>query len=181
MGLPAVCAVLVIAASRQAWRRVGAVSASGSQLTGGLVDGLGMLGLAGCALLLVTATTGRRLVGILLVLVGVATVVGIGLDSQFSAAEWARHGVATGSGSASPLLAAGWLAVVAAAVMALDGLALAVWAARWPARASRFSRTHDLRPISAEDDPRQVWAAMDRGEDPTAQDPPATSEGRGSN
>lgn len=173
VAVPALCAGVVVASSQQPWRQSGAVRLTGNQLTGGLVDGLGLLGLAGCGLLLVSGRMGRRLVGVLLVLVGLGVVAGVALDSQLSEAGWAAHGVPTGSHLATPLLAAGWLAAVAGAVMAAGGAVLAVVAGRWPARTSRFSRsrnaTQDRAPVTAEDDPREVWAALDRGEDPTAE------------
>lgn len=172
VGLPALCAVVVVALSRQPWRQAGAVRLTGAQLTGGLVDGLGLLGLAGCALLLVSRRLGRRLVGVLLMLVGLAVVAAVSLDSQLSEAGWAAHGVPAGSRLSTPLLIAGWWAAVAGAVMALSGAALTVAAGRWPTTASRFSRNSDPGPVTAEDDPREVWAALDRGEDPTSERTP---------
>lgn len=172
VALPALCAVVVVVSSRQPWRQSGAVKLTGAQLTGGLVDGLGLLALAGCALLLVSRRLGRRLVGVLLVLVGLGVLAAVALDSQLSEAGWAAHGVPIGSRSSAPLLIAGRLAAVAGAAMALGGAALAVAAGRWPARTSRFTRNRDSGPVTAEDDPREVWAALDRGEDPTAERKP---------
>lgn len=169
VAVPSLCAVLVVAASRQGWRRAGSVTLTGTQLTGGLIDGLGLLGLAGCALLLVSGPVGRRLVGALLMLVGAGVVLTVALDSQLGEAGWAAHGVATGSTPTTPLLVPGWLALAAGAMMTVGGAVLAATAGRWPARTSRFRRGGEHPRVTAEADPREVWAALDRGEDPTAE------------
>lgn len=172
--VPAICAVVVVAAARQSWRKAGSVAMTGTEATGGLIDGLGLLGLASCALLLVMGPVGRRVVGVLLAGVGVGTVLAVLLGSDVSAATWAAHGVATGTGLDTPLRAPGWVGLAAGAVMALAGAGLAVAARRWPARTSRFARSRDARPVAADADPREVWAAFDRGEDPTAVENPGT-------
>ncbi|MDN5995785.1 Trp biosynthesis-associated membrane protein [Acidipropionibacterium jensenii] len=175
--LPALCAAVVIAASRQTWRRVGSVSLTGTEASGALVDGLGLVGLAATALLLVMGPVGRRLVGLVLVAVGLGTVLAV-LDSTVSAATWAAHGVAIGSRPEPPLHAAGRVALVAGAVMALGGAALAVAARRWPVSPSRFARNRRTPPVGPDADPRDVWAAMDRGEDPTRDQPPELPDPR---
>lgn len=167
MAAPAAGAALVLAVAGRAWRTVGSVSLTGDQLTGGLVQGLGLLSVAAWALLLVVGGAGRRVVGALLAVIGAGLVAVVVTSTHLSPTATGAHGVTAAAVASAPLHAPGWLAVVAAALLMAGGAALAVLAGRWPSRRSRFTRTVPARPEGPRD-AREVWAAMDRGEDPTA-------------
>lgn len=166
MAAPAAGAALALAVAGRAWRTVGSVSLTGDQLTGGLVQGLALLSVAAWALLLVVGETGRRVVGALLAAIGAGLVAVVLTSTHLSPTATGLHGVTPEAVASAPLRGPGWLAVVAAALLMAGGAGLAVLARRWPARRSRFTRTVPARPEGPRD-AREVWAAMDRGEDPT--------------
>jgi len=117
------------------------------QTGGDLVPGLAALalvGLAGAGALLATRGWGRRVVGVLVLLVGVA-LIALSLGRAFDASTaWPA------------LTAAGGLLVV------LAGLAAAAAGHRWPGMGARYERS----PKSA-GGTTDTWNALDRGEDPT--------------
>lgn len=166
--LPLLAAAVAVGASGRTWRQVGAVALTGDQLTGDLARGLGLLGLAAWALLLVVAGTGRRIVGVLEALIGAGLVAAIAGSDSLPAGLQGR-GVTAAALAGAPLRAPGWLALTAAILLVLGGAALALLGRWWPQRRSRFTRRPDR--TGGPQEPRDVWAAMDRGEDPTA-DPP---------
>ncbi|GIF68020.1 hypothetical protein Ais01nite_60550 [Asanoa ishikariensis] len=118
------------------------------QTGGDLVPGLAALalvGLAGAGALLATRGWGRRVVGVLLVLVGVG-LLALSLGRAFDASTaWPA------------LTAAGGVLVV------LSGLAAAAAGHRWPAMGARYERS----PKKSVGGTTDTWNALDRGEDPT--------------
>jgi hypothetical protein len=119
-----------------------------SEQTGGALrpwlPACGWVALAGAGALVATRAAARRLVGGLLVVSGLGIAgAAVGADPT---AGW-------------PLLAAaGGLAVAAAGALAVAR------GDRWPAMGSRYERN---RPDQAGE--ADLWRALDRGEDPTAQ------------
>jgi tryptophan-associated transmembrane protein len=104
----------------------------------------GWVALAGAGALVATRAAARRLVGGLLVVSGLG-IAGAAIGADLTAG-W-------------PLLAvAGGLAVAAAGALAVAR------GDRWPAMGTRYERT---RPDQASE--TDLWRALDRGEDPTAQ------------
>jgi len=118
---------------------------SGGDLIPGL-SALAIVGLAGAGALLATRGLGRRVVGVIVLLVGVA-LAALALDRAFDASTaWPA------------LTAAGGLLVV------VGGLAAGVAGHRWPGMGARYDRSPDKRSTGGTTD---TWNALDRGEDPT--------------
>jgi hypothetical protein len=118
---------------------------SGGDLVPGL-SALAIVGLAGAGALLATRGLGRRAVGVLVLLVGVA-LAGLALDRAFDAS------------SAWPALT-----VVGGVLVAVGGLAAVVAGHRWPGMGARYDRSPNKRSTGGTTD---AWNALDRGEDPT--------------
>jgi uncharacterized membrane protein (TIGR02234 family) len=121
------------------------------------------IALASAVGIIATARLWRRIVGVIVILAGasvaIGAVVGAVTASRVVVAEVSRAG-----GTVTTQTAAGiWpvLTVVAGMIITLCGLAATMQGPRWPAMSSRYERSPSARPA----DP---WAALDRGEDPTA-------------
>lgn len=127
------------------------------------LQALGLVGLAGVPALAATRRAGRIVVGVVLLLAGVLVVVraaGVLLDPD---------------GAADPdgLSLTAWPAVAVAGGLLLvaAGLLVAVRGRRWAA----LGRRYEAPGASAQTDPetsgpvaeRELWEALDRGEDPT--------------
>ena len=132
--------------ARPGWLKVvgPVLAAVGGILTGALAgNAMGWAMTAGAALLFVLGTLGKRVVGILVVVVAILS-------------GWAAL-------AADPVQVAGAIG----SALGLVGGALIVLTARWWARRrSRFERGG--RAVSADAAPLEVWKAMDEGHDPTA-------------
>lgn len=109
----------------------------------------GWVALAGCGALLATRRWSRSLVGALIALAGLGVLAG-GLI-----------GVLEGGRFYLPLLV-----VLAGLALATVGLAAVLRGGSWPAMGARYERTPAEGPAS--DKPVDIWASLDRGEDPTA-------------
>ncbi len=133
---------------------------------------LALVALAGAGALLATRGTARRAVGVLLAVVGVATAVGT---------VAARAGLDPGAAGAGATL---WpvACVLGAAAVTVGGWWTVRHGHRWPAMGARYERPATRRATAAETraaspepaavdqpraDTRDVWDALDRGEDPT--------------
>jgi Tryptophan-associated transmembrane protein (Trp_oprn_chp) len=105
---------------------------------------LAIVGLAGAGALVATRGRVRALLGVLLVVIGVATAV-LALRNEL----WAA------------------LCVAGGIVIALAGLATTVNYRAWPVMGARYERPAakpDRKPASQ----AELWDALDRGEDPTS-------------
>jgi hypothetical protein len=123
---------------------VGGGERTGAAVFPGL-SALALVGLAGAGALVATRGLGRRVVGVLLALAGLA-LTGAGLIGLGHAQ------------TAWPVLcAAGGLLVIA------GGLATVARGHRWPGMGTRYERAARTR----REGPRDAWDALDRGEDPT--------------
>lgn len=165
--------VAVVSAAQPWWRAVGQnvlVRFSGVEATGGLAQALAVVALAGTLLILVLRRRGRRIVGVILVLVG-AGIAAVGAIRQRPNADAVRTQVREISlvdQFAVDPTGWSWAFAVAGALVALGGALAVVTAPRWPGRADRFERTvGTARPVVATDDAAEVWRAMDAGMDPT--------------
>ncbi|MGC4805836.1 Trp biosynthesis-associated membrane protein [Micromonospora sp. DT233] len=123
---------------------------------------LAVVGLAGGGAVLATRSVVRRLLGVLLLVLGVAVAVGGGYGL-----------VADVDGQASRQWPA--LCLVGGVLTALGGLLTALRGAHWPAMGARYERrsrraADAAAPVAAGPvaGPREAWDALDRGEDPTA-------------
>lgn len=168
----------VVAAAQPWWRAVGegvSTAFSGTEVTAGLSQALAVVVLAGTLLMLVLRARGRRVVAVLLTLVGAGIVV-VGALRQEPSADAVRSQVREVSlADQFALQATAWAWVYAAAglLVAAGAVLTAVTARSWPTRADRFSRVDlPVRPVSASDDPMDVWKALDAGLDPTAEADP---------
>jgi uncharacterized membrane protein (TIGR02234 family) len=107
----------------------------------------------------------RRVVGLLVVVAGGA-LLGVALTARGDVgAALARQAFA----SPNVVVAAGhsawpWVAAVGAALVVAGGAATAVLGHRWPA----LGRRYDAPAVAVADDDDAMWAALDRGDDPTA-------------
>ena len=126
----------------------------------GSVRALGLVVLAGVAALFATRRTGRLVVGVLLLLAGIAAAavaVGVLVDPLAALPDDATDGAAT----ARPLLAlAGALPTAAA------GLLTTARGRSWPALGRRYEAPQ-ARPAARGGEAPALWEALDRGEDPT--------------
>ncbi|MET7424155.1 Trp biosynthesis-associated membrane protein [Dactylosporangium sp. NPDC005555] len=110
---------------------------------------LGAVGLAGAGALLATRGRLRTIVGGLLALAGIGLVVAV--------IETLRHGVDVGW----PLLT-----IVAAAVVVVAGGVTIRYSDTWPEMGARYERP--ATGTTAKPRQTELWDALDRGEDPTA-------------
>lgn len=127
---------------------VGVILASVSGAGGPAGVVLAAAALAGLALALILRHIGRRILGVLLAVLGlgmVAAVIAAGL-----------------SGVAAWVYALCGLLVLAGSVL------MVARAQRWPRRPDRFDRKAARANTSPDDDPNEVWQALDAGHDPTA-------------
>lgn len=154
-----------------------------------LLTGLGVVVLAGLVGVVATRRLGRVLVGVAVMLAGVgiaATAVRyVGgfpadvIDRLVEASGAAEPtGVAADTTTFWPLVALG-----AGCVSAVAGLVVTVRGRRWPGLGARYEAPGTAPAATAPTDPvkadRQLWEALDRGDDPTAaEDGHPTKESR---
>lgn len=164
----------IVAASQPWWRAVGegvSVKFTGTDATAGLSQALAVVVLAGTLLILALRARGRRLVGVLLALtgVGIAVVGALRLRPSPEAVRTQVRAVSLIDQFALQATGWPWIFAGAGALVVLGATTTALTAPRWPSRAGRFERTEvPVRPVAAEDEPSDVWKAMDAGLDPTA-------------
>lgn len=150
------------------------VAASGNDLSAS-VTALGLTALAGALALFATQRLWRRLVGVLLIAAGVGVAVyafgerGSAHASRILATKAAAKGFASGSLGAHT--ASWWiLAVVGGVLVVLAGVAALVRGAAWPGMSSRYENAAGKSAARAAADTgssKDLWDALDRGEDPT--------------
>lgn len=159
-------AALVLLAGTQPWATVptsGSVAEPASveaALKGSAISpgarALGLVGLAGIVALLATRRVGRRVVGVLLALAGLAV---CGLSLFWTADPPALLGDAS---TAVERTYWSWVSVAGGVLLLAGGVLAAIRSSRWPGMGSRYDAP--ARAKAKDDDP---WAALDRGEDPT--------------
>ena len=158
-------AALVLLAGTQPWASVPGADVTeptsveaalkGSAISPG-ARALGLVGLAGIVALLATRRMGRRVVGVLLALAGLAT---CALSLFWSVDPPALLGDASATVDRTFW---SWVSVAGGVLVLLGGVLAAIRSSRWPAMGSRYDAP--ARTKSKDEDP---WAALDRGEDPT--------------
>lgn len=172
-GLLVLGAVAVIACAAVPWYTVDSRTRfSGTAITGGVAQVLGVAVLAGSLLMITLRTTGRRIVAVLVGIIGILALVFLPWqrpDSEEVFAELRKHSLADSyqlhatGGSIGYLIS--WLAVLAGAAIVLR------YAHRWPQRAARFERnaTGERIPTGPDGEPDAgaIWKAIDAGQDPT--------------
>ncbi len=141
------------------------------------VRGLAVVGLAGAVAVIAARGWLRPLVGLLLVLAGVGMVAaGLGFDPERSLAGGSGSGATTivvGAGSTAwPVLAA-----ACGAGLATAGALVALRGRRWGGMSQKYDSPAPAPAPEQQDQPdraageRQLWEALDRGEDPTRKTP----------
>lgn len=160
------------------------VGVTGTELAPGL-RALGLVGLAGVPALAATRGRGRVVVGLLLLAVGAGVVVavarlelaGLGLGGRALISDPVRE---AGGAQGEAFDLTGWPigTALGGLVLALAGLLVAVRGPRWTALGRTYDAPAADAPAPSADGPaaeRDLWAALDRGEDPTGPaDPPAS-------
>lgn len=171
-------AALMAAPQPWAWASVGAgagtaqvlVTASGTQLAPA-VSGLGLVGLAGAAAVVAVSAWARLATGVVLAGAGAGIAWSCLALLSDPAAALGSHsarlpaGVTLGPGAAATS-AWPWLALTGGVLLALTGLFVTVRGRRWPGMSQRYQAPGAALP-GHQRDPRAVWEALDRGEDPT--------------
>jgi uncharacterized membrane protein (TIGR02234 family) len=183
---------LALLAGTQPWWRVAGegvvVKITGTEATGGLSQALVIVVLAGTLLFLALRGRGRRLVGALLLTVGLGMAVAGGLRRQPNPAVVRSQVPHAGLVDALDLSATVWPWVYAiSGVLITAGAAVTmITAGNWPSRSDRFRSRSSQAESDIPEDPAELWKAMDAGVDPTAtaasvgnRAPPHGGEGSG--
>jgi uncharacterized membrane protein (TIGR02234 family) len=165
--------VLALMSSAQPWWRATGegvvVKFTGSQVTGGLSQALGIVALAGTLLMLVLQVRGRRLVAAMLFLVGVGLVLAgaLRLRPSADAVRSQVREISLVDAFQLSLTAWPWLFILSGALIVSGATLTMITAARWPSRSRSFGPAPRVgEPVNA-DDPAELWKAMDAGTDPT--------------
>jgi uncharacterized membrane protein (TIGR02234 family) len=167
-------AVALVAAGR-VWGEQTARSATGARVHAQVTGHDVASALAPCAAallalaLFVFAARGwlRRLTGVTAALLGVAVVAAALAGRQDVGPALAAKSFAVQSTTAQlPANGWAWAAVVAGLLVAACGLVTAVFGPRWSGLGRRYDAP-GVEPLASDDDTSR-WAALDRGEDPTA-------------
>lgn len=164
----------VIAASQTWWRARGegvAVEISGVQSTAGLNQALAVVTLAGTLLILVLKARGRRVVGVVMTLVGFGMVLvgALRVKPSAEAVLTQVREVSLADQFALDPTPWAWVYAGAGALVVTGAILTATTAGRWPIRVDRFARDEGpVRSVAATDEPADVWKALDAGFDPTA-------------
>nr|WP_055503040.1 TIGR02234 family membrane protein [Nonomuraea pusilla] len=177
LGLTALGCLLVLLAGGRDWVRVtsgGVTVPTGGELSPVLTP-LALAALAGVVAVLATKGAGRRIVGALVALCGAGA--GLGVWSALGAdgvAAWLRERNVLRGASEIPWEAVPLWPVVAGAGAALvlaGGVLTALRGTRWAGMSARYERAASTsaaegRKAAGRDD-RDLWDALDRGDDPT--------------
>lgn len=174
-------AIAVVAMATVPWYYVDSRTRfNGTAITGGAAEVLGVAVLAGALLMITLRATGRRIVAVVLGVMGVLAVIFLPWqrpDADEIRTELRKTSLAdtytlhlTG-GNIGYLVS--WLAVLAGAALVLR------YARRWPQRAGRFERNLGSNsefdtaetgiPVGPDGEPdaAAIWKAIDAGQDPT--------------
>jgi uncharacterized membrane protein (TIGR02234 family) len=137
-----------------------------------------LVALAGAVGVIATRGIGRRIVGVVLALVGlvvVATSVAVVIDPRSAVRHPLSLVAGGGSGTAPHVVSFAWwwcLLAVLGGFAVLGGAVLtAVRGTRWPVMAARYDAPSGARRAATPD----AWTQLDRGEDPTVDPGTATS------
>ena len=154
------------------WRATGegvVVRFSGTQATGELSQALAIVALAGTFLMLALRTRGRRVIGALLVLVGVglAVVGGLGSRPNTGAISSQVHEVSLADTLQLTATVWPWVLAVSGVLVTVGAVSTVITAGSWPSRSDRFRPESRRSEAPAAQDPAELWKAMDAGVDPT--------------
>jgi len=165
--------LLGLVATAQPWWRASGdgalVAFSGTEATRGLSQALAVVTLAGVLLVLVLKVKGRRLLAVLLGLVGVGQIV-VGVLRLRPASDAVRTKIREVSLVDQYALSPSvwpWVYALAGLVVLCGSVALLLGARGWGAGASRFERAAAEPADTRSEDPAIIWKALDAGLDPT--------------
>jgi uncharacterized membrane protein (TIGR02234 family) len=136
-----------------------------------LVGALGLVILAGAAVVVATAGLGRRLAGAAVAAAGIACCwLTLAAGSEISSAL-ADQLVGAAGGTQPPMYSDAWsvwrwLALTGALGSVLTGLVIVRFGPVWPSMGARYDAPSAPRP--RDDSTPDLWRALDAGEDPTA-------------
>jgi uncharacterized membrane protein (TIGR02234 family) len=156
-------ALAMLASAQPWWRGPGeaeAVKFTDSQVTGGLSQALAIVALVGTLLKLGLGGRGRRVLGGVLLLVGIGAAVIGGFWMAPRQVDWLESLRLTAT--VWP-----WIFVLAGALIAAGGALAMITAGSWPAAAGRFQPESGRAQPATSDEPAELWKAMDAGLDPT--------------
>lgn len=165
-------ALAMVGTSQPWWRAVGegvVVRFSGTEATGGLSQAFAIVALAGTLLMLALRTRGRRVIGALLLLVGVTIAAVGGFRRQPSAdtVRTERREVSLADAFQVDATAWPWVFAVSGVLVAVGAALTMITAGAWPSGSNRFQPG----PSNATfEDPAELWKAMDAGVDFTVND-----------
>ncbi len=179
-------AAVALLATRQSWASGtaavagGSVSltAKGSDVTG-VPAALAIVGLAALVAVFAVRRTGRMLVAALLTLSGAGTVAAavLGITGGWAGSALDEKAAQVSGDTAATVAALShtawpYIAATGGALLLLAGLLALCYGRSWPGMSGRYERTttrrpHASRPVDP-DRPEDLWKALDRGEDPTA-------------
>jgi uncharacterized membrane protein (TIGR02234 family) len=154
------------------WRATGegvVLPFSGTRATGGLSQALAIVALAGTSLMLALRARGRRVVGVLLAPVGLglAVVGGLGLRPSAAAISDQVHEVSLAETLHLTATVWPWVFAVSGVLVTVGAASTMITARNWPSRSDRFRPGSSRSETPAEQDPADLWKAMDAGFDPT--------------
>jgi uncharacterized membrane protein (TIGR02234 family) len=177
--------VLALGVAQPDWVRMTGEAAAGQATGSSVVVSVGLPGssvavwvvplalvsLAGALGVLASRGRARQVVGVVLLLAGLGIVADslVVLEDPTSAAVSATAGTAQALDASGVRVSteAGWpvVAAVGGVVVAAAAVAVVLRGRGWAAMAARYDAPGETAPLRAPADP---WAALDRGEDPTA-------------
>ncbi len=165
-------ALALVGSAQPWWRATGAgvdLGFSGTQATGGLSQALAIVALAGTLLMLALRTPGRRVIGALLLLVGLGLAVVGGFGLQPRADTVGSEVRAVSLADTFELRATVWPWVIAGSgvLVTIGAVLTIITAGTWPARSERLQPGSSEAEVPASEDPAELWKAMDAGVDPT--------------
>ena len=168
-------AMAMFGTSQPWWRAASegvVVRFSGTEATGGLSQALAIVALAGTLLMLALRTRGRRLIGALLLLVGVtiATVGGFRRQPSVDTIRTEVREVSLADAFQVDATVWPWVFAVSGVLVAVGAALTMITARTWPSGSNRFQAGTSNAEVSTSDDPAELWKAMDAGVDPTTND-----------
>jgi uncharacterized membrane protein (TIGR02234 family) len=165
-------ALALIGSGQAWWRATGegvVLPFSGTQATNGLSQALAIVALAGTFLMLALRARGRRVISVLLVPVGLglALVGGFGLRPSADAMSNQVHEVSLADTLQLTATVWPWFFAVSGVLVAVGAVITMITAGNWPTRSDRFRPGSGRSEVPADQDPSELWKAMDAGFDPT--------------
>ena len=149
-------AVIVLATAGQSRWSAGGLPMEGAGAPA--ASALALVALAGLGLLLLLSGRARTVIGVLLVLTGVAVV----LVDIYTGRGFFGYSSLRPNRLELHRSVWFWLTAVGGAVLAAGGVLTVIWGSRWPGTRRDYRAPAEPGPVR-----HDAWSALDRGEDPT--------------